>query len=306
MSDIVLSDRDGTSAVIAPSRGGALLRYRRRTTRGPVDVLHDPPGSHPMFPIAGFSHAGPLADHYCWEGVTRPLPIHGFAMRRPWQVVEAGRSSARLALSADAETRAVYPFEFRLRLSYALEAGAIVSRLDIDNAGDRPMPFSAGFHPYIRLPLAPAGLRDRCVVRLPPCREVFARPEGIVRDDRHAARVLPATMPAAPARSFTDLGSLRAELVDGLGGLSVALEASLGSAFRCLTAWSPAIDAPFYCVEPRTALQDAFSHAGTDAGQDQLTVLAPGATFSARMTLALRETHDGLDGAPGSRESPGA
>ena len=86
-----------------------------------------------------------------------------------------------------------------------------------------------------------------------------------------------------PARSFTDLERLQAELVDGSSGLAVRLEATLDSPFKCLTMWSPQPDAAFYCVEPRTALQDAFVH----AAQGQLTVLAPGASFAARMTLAL-------------------
>ena len=78
---------------------------------------------------------------------------------------------------------------------------------------------------------------------------------------------------------------MQADLIDELGGLRVGLSASLDSSFRCLTAWSPQADAPFYCVEPRTALQDAFSH----AAQGQLTVLEPGAAFSAGMTLDLRD-----------------
>lgn len=279
MSTLELTDGDGTVAVVAPQSGGTLLRY----ARGPIEVLHEP-GSPLMFPIAGFNHSGSRVDHYAWEGIERPMPIHGFAMRRPWTVIEATRVSARLALGPDAATRALYPFEFRLGLSYALVDGAIVCALDIGNIGDRPMPFSAGFHPYIRLPLTAAGRRDRCIVRLPACREVFARPQGIEVEERRAPRSLATSLPAAPARSFADLDRLQAELVDEESGLAVAVDASLDSLFRCLTLWSPRPDAAFYCVEPRTALQDAFM----PAAHGQLTVLAPGASFTARMTLALK------------------
>jgi galactose mutarotase-like enzyme len=294
---ITLADDDGSIAEVAPGRGGWVLRYARRTRRhGLVEVLHRPAvtapddpvpmaGSHVMFPIAGFSHGAARADHYSWQGVERPMPIHGFAMRLPWAVAEVTASSVRLVLEAAAATRDAYPFDFRLGLDHRLEGGALHSVLSIDNLDDRPLPFSTGFHPYIRLPLADRGRRDRCVVRLPACREVFARPNGIETDARREPRILLASHPAAPARHFADLEVMRAEIADEASGLCVSVDAALGSAFACLTAWSPRIDAPFYCVEPRTAVQDAFTYA--DHGQ--LTVLPPGGVFVACMTLGLHE-----------------
>ena len=283
MSTIALTDGDGTLAVVAPRLGGTLQRYVRQTARGPIEVLHEP-GSHLMFPIAGFSHSGSRIDHYAWEGVERPMPIHGFAMRLPWTVTDVARSSLRLALGPDDATRALYPFEFRLGLSYALVEGAIRCVLEVGNVGDRPMPFSAGFHPYIRLPLTAAGRRDRCVVRLPACREAFARSQGIEIEESRAPREIAASLGAAPARSFADLDRLQAEVIDDGSGHVVGLDASLDAPFRCLTLWSPRPDAPFYCIEPRTALQDAFTH----AAHRQLTVLPPGASFTATMTLSLK------------------
>ena len=295
--EIVLGDGGGNSATVAPERGGWLLGYARQLPRrGPIDVLHAPPGClsdypdmragcHLMFPVAGQCQAASRSDHYLWEGTVRPLPVHGFAMRQPWAVDEVTATSVWLSLASSDATRGAYPFEFRLGLSYALANGALRSVFEVENVGDRPMPFSAGFHPYIRMPLTAAGRRDRCLVRLPACREYFMRPGGVEGDRLQAQRVLPVVAPAAPARHFADLERLQADLIDELGGLRVGLSASLDSSFRCLTAWSPQADAPFYCVEPRTALQDAFSH----AAQGQLTVLEPGAAFSAGMTLDLRD-----------------
>ena len=284
MPDVDLTDEDGSRATIAPERGGVLRRFARPTRQGIVDVLQDPPGSPVMFPIAGFSHADGQPDRYRWDGEVRPMPIHGFAMRLPWRQVERDRSSVRLELGPGEATGAAYPFAFRLVLSYALDRGCLRTALEVENVGDRPMPFSTGFHPYVRLPLTSAGRRERCVVRLPACREYVARPEGIVAEPGRTPRKLAATAPAAPARHFADLETLHADLVDELSGLRVSLDATLDSSFRCLTAWSPQADAPFYCIEPRSALQDAFSYGGL-----QLTVLAPGATFAAGMTLALHD-----------------
>ncbi|MCA0305481.1 MAG: hypothetical protein LCH95_24025 [Proteobacteria bacterium] len=285
MQAIELTDGDGTWATIVPAEGGTLRRYARRTRRGVVEVLHEP-GCPVLFPIAGYSHGGGRIDHYAWQGVVRPMPIHGFAMRLPWQVVERTASSVRLALAASDATRDSYPFGFRLGLTWALDGGALRGALEVTNDGKGPLPFSAGFHPYIRLPLTAGGRRDRCAIRLPACREHVARPQGIAAEGPRGPRELRATEPAAPARSFAEFDALAADIMDEASGLCVRLDADLDSRFRCLTAWSPQVDAPFYCVEPRTALQDAFTY----AADGQLTVLDPGASFAARLSLELHES----------------
>ena len=294
---IDLADNDGTTVTVAPGQGGRVVRYRRRTRlHGIVDVLHastgmagtDPlpqAGCPVMFPIAGFCHSDGCADRYRWQGEERPMPIHGFAPRMRWTVIEARAFRMRLELTPTDATREAYPFEFRLCLGYELVEGALRATLDIENTGERPMPFSTGFHPYLRLPLTAAGRRNRCFVHLPGCREYWARPRGIEAGSDHDPRSLSALEPAAPARTFADLDSLHADVIDAESGLGIALDASLESDFRCLTLWSPQPDAPFYCVEPRTSLQDAFVH----AAQGQLTVLAPGGVFRATMEIDLRE-----------------
>ena len=295
-SRIVLDDGAGNVAVVAPRHGAWLLRYVRHLRgHGPIDVLHVASaeagdtapflaGCHVMFPAAGPSRSGDKVDAYRWCGEVRPMPLHGFAHRLPWRVAEVSATVVRLILEPGEATRDSFPFAFRLRLSYALIDGALRTVLEIDNRGDVPMPFSTGFHPFLRLPLTPLGRRDRCFVRLPACRAYVAGPEGIEGETRRAPRHLSAAAPAAPAIHFADLETVHAEALDEDSGLRLTIDAQLGSAFRCLTLWSPQVDAPYFCIEPRTAIQDAFTY-----GRDQLTLLAPGTSFTASMTLDLQE-----------------
>lgn len=295
MNKIELKDGQGNAAVVAPRLGAWLLRYARQTRRyGPVEVLRYSTeclnqypamhaGSFLMFPVAGHTTSQGRPDHFCWNGVERQMPLHGFARRLPWAIADLSNISVSLTLEANDATREVYPFEFRLRLTYELRDGALVSRLAVENLGDEPIPFSTGFHPYIRTPLTAAGRRDRCVARIPASREFTVTAAGVTAAAYHDGRSLTVTTPAIPARHFCGFDDFKASLTDEIGAVSVTLDADFTSRFRCLSVWSPTADASFYCIEPRTALQDAFSNAGTD----QLTILAPGAAFLGQMRLDL-------------------
>lgn len=297
MNKLILRDARGNSAAIAPKLGAWLLRYTRQTdTFGPVDVLHYSTaclsqypamhaGSFLMFPVAGHTSSQSRQDHFSWKGIERPMPLHGFARRVPWVVRDLSDTAVTLALEPNDAVRESYPFEFRLKLTYELRDTALLSALVVENVGHEPMPFSTGFHPYIRTPLTSSGSRDRCVAQLPVCRQFSATLSGIVAEQDREKRHLSTRASAVPARHFSDFPEFKAALIDEGSDLGVTVDADFESPFRCLTVWSPSPDAPFYCLEPRTALQDAFSN--ISAGQ--LTVLPPGAAFSGTMTLGLVE-----------------
>jgi galactose mutarotase-like enzyme len=114
-----------------------------------------------LFPIVGALARG----RYRLDGAIYELPRHGFARRKPFAVVEASASSARLRLSADDETRTVYPFEFQLDLIFALAGAALTVSAHVRNLGEAPMPASFGFHPAFLWPLPYGEAREAHVVR---------------------------------------------------------------------------------------------------------------------------------------------
>lgn len=81
------------------------------------------------------------------------LKQHGFARTLPWQVVERGASSLRVALASSDGTRANYPWEFAAELRFLLSPSTlrIEQRVTAGN-NDSPMPFGFGFHPYFLVP----------------------------------------------------------------------------------------------------------------------------------------------------------
>lgn len=96
-----------------------------------------------------FPSPGPLPeDRFTWHGTSGSMKQHGVARQRAFTVVSKAGNEAVLELTSDDATRAEYPWDFTLRIRYALEGTRLTIESTITNGTDRPMPFAYGFHPY--------------------------------------------------------------------------------------------------------------------------------------------------------------
>ncbi len=88
-------------------------------------------------------------DQYELDGKTYRMPFHGLVRDSAFGVEEVTGSSATLVRTGCREWMSdCYPFDFELRLTYALEAGALRMTARIANHSGRPMPHAFGWHPY--------------------------------------------------------------------------------------------------------------------------------------------------------------
>jgi galactose mutarotase-like enzyme len=109
-----------------------------------------------LFPVCGRL----FGFKYTYEGKTYDLGNHGFARRMDYDVVSVSDNSITFALDANNETRACYPFEFRLTVSYTLEGDKISSHVEIKNTGDKTLPATFGCHPGFNVPLSGGSFDD--------------------------------------------------------------------------------------------------------------------------------------------------
>lgn len=94
---------------------------------------------------------------------TVPMVKHGFARHADFQVIDAGVDFVAHQLSADTETRALYPFEFALTITHRLEGPRLITTASVENRDTQDMPFGFGFHPAYVWPL-PGGVGDHHVI----------------------------------------------------------------------------------------------------------------------------------------------
>ncbi|WP_339500625.1 aldose 1-epimerase family protein, partial [Pseudomonas canadensis] len=106
-----------------------------------------------LFPIVGRLNGDVL--HI--DGADYPMKQHGFARRSLFTLVEQSATHAVFLLQDSAETRAVYPFAFALRVTYTITDATLEIAVAIENRSESPLPASFGFHPAFAWPL-PYGL----------------------------------------------------------------------------------------------------------------------------------------------------
>ena len=102
-----------------------------------------------LFPIVGKAPD----DQLTIGGTHYSMKQHGFARKSRFALAEKTRTACRFQLTATEETRAIYPFDFLLSLTHALDGRKLTVSAMVENRGDTPMPFGFGFHPAFLWPM---------------------------------------------------------------------------------------------------------------------------------------------------------
>lgn len=276
----VVPDLGGiVSSLQLPGPGGrpreCLFQYPWFWDRGTEELRG---GIPPLFPVCGRLLKDGVRGLYHVDGKPFVLPIHGFSMRLPWEVVDASRPAAlRLRLADTDATRQIYPFAFELDLLYSVSAEGLACRLAVRNAGDVPMPFYAGFHPYFLTPPPGAGKEQTRFDARPRVRHLY----NSTKTDLVATAPVPA-FPMSVADvdvnelllEVGDRGETRLLWPDGFALVQTASPSLRYRQFYTLP------DQPFFCDEPWMAPPGSMNRPGA------APVLPPGAAATCVVRLA--------------------
>ncbi len=246
-----------------------------------------------LFPIVGSIRGD--------QAVSQQGPVklgrHGLARNYEHAVVRQDDSSVTFELVDSPETRADYPYAFKLNMTYAISGdGAFRQAFRVENTGAVELPFSVGGHPAFNVPAPGAGdeafedytlefaepwtfdsatitdgglltydvmnplLKDSD--RLPLSRDLF-RYDTVMLED-------------VPASTVTLRGSKSGH------GVRVDFEG-----FKYLGVWSAAGDAPFVALEPWTGHATLTSEDDVFEHKRDITVLAPGAVDERSFSVTL-------------------
>jgi aldose 1-epimerase len=105
------------------------------------------------------------------------LPIHGVPWSHlAWTVVEKAPNHVTASLDWSApELLAIFPYHHRLAMRASLKPDGLTIETAVE-AGDKPVPVSFGFHPYIGVPNVP---RAQWRLSLPAMRKLALDKQGI-------------------------------------------------------------------------------------------------------------------------------
>lgn len=96
-----------------------------------------------LFPIVGRL----IDDAYTLNGTVYTMPKHGFARKSDFTLLSKDTDSMTFILSENSATKAIYPYDFDLIVTYTLEDNCLRVSHDVVNKNDSIMYFSLGAHP---------------------------------------------------------------------------------------------------------------------------------------------------------------
>lgn len=242
-----------------------------------------------LFPVVG----KPDGETIRIDGRPYPMKQHGFARRRVFAVERHGAAQVAFVLSADDETRAAYPFDFVLRVAYAITDATLSVAVTVENPdAARSLPASIGFHPAFAWPL-PYGA-DRAAHRV-----VFAQDEGAT-----IRQIVPgqATISPEPRPSPLDgrvlhladaLFTNDALIWDAVRSRSVRYGAPEGPQLEIAFPGTPMLGiwtqpgAQFVCIEPWHGIADPAGYDGEFADKPGVFTVAPGESRTVGMSVTL-------------------
>ena len=241
-----------------------------------------------LFPFLGVSRGG----QYTYAGKTYPMGGHGFAKDMAFETVEQKPDAVRLRLCSNAETRAVYPFDFELFVTYTVQDITLYCEYEVVNRTAGDLYFSIGAHPGINLPLLPGeSWADYDIVfERKETADTWCFRNGGVQWQTEPCLEDTDTLPITPhmfdedALIFKGLKSRFVSFAGRTNGHRVTMDFHR---FPTLAFWSAGPNAPYICMEPWCGHADMIDHDGELTHKVDVERLLEGETFRVGYTLKL-------------------
>ena len=275
------------------ARGAELASFRRRDQELEYIWQADPAvwGRHApvLFPVVGKLPQ----NTYLHNGQAYTLPQHGFARDRDFALVNQTETELTFELKADAQSRAVYPFDFELRITYQLRGSTLTVRWDVRNpAVDQELLFSIGAHPAFRCPLLPTETFEDYEFHFdhPVTLETHLLQDGLLTGKTapvlHQQAGLPLTYSlfADDALVFKHFDFTRLTLRSRRSARAVRLRFD---GFPYLGLWTKGPGAEFVCVEPWQGIAGTAGAPVELTDKEGILTLAPGQSFVASYSMEV-------------------
>lgn len=218
---------------------------------------------------------------------------HGFARDKEFQVETINAKEIWFVLESDEETRAVYPFDFRLHIGYCLHGRSVYVYWRVENPSDRELYFSIGGHPAFFCPIEPKAKQTDYSIAFDTCKDIICsvlNEDGTIKKERKIIQLVGGTLPITEhmfdgdALVFENTQIHRVSLMrmDKTPYVTVEFDAPV------VGIWSPAGEqAPFVCIEPWYGRADREDFTGDLSEREWGNTLRPGETFEKeyRMTF---------------------
>ena len=242
-----------------------------------------------LFPIVGKL----VDDKYRAEGKEFSLPGHGFGRTTDFWLNDATADTLTFALESNAATLKVYPYRFRLEISFKLIGREVKVLWKVANTDDKEIYFSIGAHPAISCPIAYRENFDDCYLKFNRAEKsscIHLNANGTL--SRKKVPLLDGDeLPLSyelfkgDAIVFDDLKSDEVSVRSRKSSKSITVRAK---GFPYWGFWTPAKGgAPFICIEPWHGHADYEDFTGELKDKEGIIALPVGKIFETEMSFIV-------------------
>lgn len=243
-----------------------------------------------LFPIVGALKE----DSYRYKDKTYQLPKHGFARNMDFELLEETGDAASFALTATAETKAVFPFDFELIIRYELGGDGLTVKYEVENLDEEEMFFSIGGHPAFNVPLEEGLSFEDYYLAFSPRKSRLSLPL-----DGNYINLEQRTLGQTNTNLALTHDMFKNDAVifetKGLNAISICSEKSPHSVtlsykdMPYVGVWSPyPTESPFVCIEPWCGIADTTDATGELVEKLGIQQLAGREKFATKYAITVK------------------
>ena len=240
-----------------------------------------------LFPIVGELKDG----KYIFENKEYHLSRHGFARDKIFEGKQTSSSSAIFTLHSNADTLAVYPFQFIFQVQYEIKEHTLYCTYMVENLNDGDMYFSVGGHPAFRVPLNDKLQYKDYILEFDNDTTLkrFLLDNGLTNDNTETLQLDDKKLHLKSSLFYNDAIVLKHISSDQIKlysdkdshGLKFRFEG-----FPYFGIWA-AKDAPFVCLEPWCGIADNIHHDYQLTNKEGINQLEAGSTWKRTWRVEL-------------------
>lgn len=240
-----------------------------------------------LFPIVGELRDG----KYFFKDKVYKLSRHGFARDKMFTAEQTSSTSAIFSLQYDAESLAVYPFQFVFNVEYKISGTTVFCTYHVSNAGDADMYFSVGGHPAFNVPLVKDLQYTDYFLQFnnDEILNCYLLHKGLTAGDTEQLILNNRMLQLHPSLFYTDAIVLKHIKSNEVKLFSDKDEHGLTFRFDDFSffgIWA-AVDAPFVCLEPWCGIADNIYHNQQLINKEGINKLAPAGSWERTWSIEL-------------------
>ncbi len=222
------------------------------------------------------------------------MPKHGFARHSNFELIENKEHAMKFEMTQNSNTKEVYPYDFRFKISYVLEGAQLDTVYEVVNQDNKTIYYSLGGHPALAVPFSKDEKYEDYYIEFPMDEQLkreFINEEGFFTGEKKGVLTAPhklqlySTIFEKDALIFKEIKSKTVKIHSKNNTRTVSISFD---DFNYLGLWAKN-NASYVCVEPWLGCADSDDFEGEFRNKEDIQHLKPNESKIVRFSIKIDE-----------------